>query len=135
VIFSRIHEPKTWSDSLAPVSDRTLLCTEVFCDFNDELWRMSDSDLLEATIAGLKNVGIIQTAEEVEDICIKRLHHAYPLLYAGYEEPLGSVKNRLAAFNNIYLAGRSGAHTYYDMEECLEDIRSTTEKVKQELSS
>ena len=52
---------------------------------------------------------------------MERLPFAYPLLYLGYEKALNAVTGALGRYTNLELAGRSGTHSYYDMEECLLD--------------
>lgn len=107
VVFSRLHEPKLWSRALAPSDDRTMVCAEIFCNYDDELWRMSDADFLKTTVAGLQKIGLVRHDGDVEDICVKRFRYAYPLLYDGYDKFLGVVKDKISSFGNIHLAVRS----------------------------
>jgi protoporphyrinogen oxidase len=71
----------------------------------------------------LLSIGIIEK-DIICDTCIKKIEYAYPLHYKGFEAPLEKVKDYIASFRNIKLVGRSGSHSYYDMEECLIDARN-----------
>ncbi|MFH0754510.1 MAG: FAD-dependent oxidoreductase [Candidatus Omnitrophota bacterium] len=123
-IFSRLHEPKFWSSDMSPSSDRTLVCAEIFCDYNDACWQTEDRVLFERVVSGLKSENLVSQDDIPGEYCVRRIQYAYPLHYCGFEKDLDSLKKSLACFSNLSLAGRSGAHAYYDMEECLNHVRS-----------
>jgi protoporphyrinogen oxidase len=122
LIFSRIHEPKFWFKAIA-LPDKTLICLEIFSTFSDRYWRMSERELIDCAKQSLLSIGIIEK-DIICDTCIKKIEYAYPLHYKGFEAPLEKVKDYIASFRNIKLVGRSGSHSYYDMEECLIDARN-----------
>lgn len=127
IIFSRICEPKFWSKYMAPET-KTLLCAEIFCEPNDFYWRMNDKDILSKTVRGLMQTRLIDSERLVLDACVRKIDYAYPLTYYGFEKSLDCVKDYINSFSNVTLIGRSGRHSYYDMEECLSDVRSTLQK-------
>jgi len=122
VLFSRIHEPKFWSKDMAP-DDNTLLCMEILCNYDDLYWNMEDEEIIKQVRSALKYTGLLNAKDAILDACVKRIKYAYPLHYNGFEKPLNQVKSFLSFFKNLYLTGRSGTHSYLDMEECLDDIR------------
>jgi protoporphyrinogen oxidase len=130
LLFSRLHEPKFWSKNLAP-DNNTMLCTEIFCDYGDAYWQMSEDTLAKKIIINLKNLKLLAMTEEARGFLVKKIEYAYPLLYEGFEQPLQRVKESLRAFDNLVLIGRNGTHSYFDMEDCLEDTRK---KIYQTLS-
>lgn len=123
LLFSRLHEPKVWSKTLAP-DNNTMLCSEVFCDPGDTYWQMNDAALAEKIILNLKSLGLLGRREEARGFLVKKIEYAYPLLYEGFKKPLERIKETLSAFDNLVLIGRSGTHSYFDMEDCLEDTRN-----------
>lgn len=121
-IFSRLHEPKFWSPDMGP-KNKSLLSLEIFCDYNDNLWNKDDAELRKQIVDSLYDTKIIACKGEVVDMCIKKIEYAYPLHYKGFEKPLGKIKNFLSSYVNLSLAGRNGTHSYFDMEECIDDIK------------
>ncbi|MBM3250106.1 MAG: FAD-binding protein [Candidatus Omnitrophica bacterium] len=127
--FSRLYEPKFWSYDMAPFKDKTLLCAEVFCDYGDPRWQMSDYTIAGIVEKDLVAAGILRGDTAVLGTCVKRVRYAYPLLYYGYEGALDKAKGLLSGLKNIRLIGRSGSHAYYDMEECISDTVGAVESV------
>ena len=122
--FSRIHEPKFWSSHMAP-EGKTCLIMEVFCNYNDACWNMSDDEIIKRAEESLLSSGLLDSKCGVDNSIVKKIQYAYPLCYKGYESSLNRVKEYFRGYDNLYLTGRNGAHAYYDMEECLEDVRTT----------
>lgn len=128
IVFSRVHEPKYWSSEMGG-KDRTLLCVEIFCDEGDSHWMMSQGELTRQVCDGLRRVGLLDRDESPQDYYIHRERYAYPLMYCGFERAVDGVRQWLRQYENCHLAGRSGTHSYFDMEECLEDVRRVVEKI------
>lgn len=129
--FCRLCELANWSPLMAP--DGWLPVTfEFFCDEGDRLWKMPEADLLRLA---LEAPSFRRLAGEFEagPSAVVRLPHAYPLLYAGSEAPLAAARKELAAFPNLLLCGRTGAHAYLDTEECLLDAWDAAAKIKKAL--
>jgi protoporphyrinogen oxidase len=129
IIFSRLHEPKFWSAALARDPQKTLVCAEIFCDFKDPLWNSPDKELVHRTCDGMKQAGLLKSHETVSDFFVTRVRYAYPLHFKNYKKPLSEATKTLGSFENLELIGRSGTHSYYDLEQCLQDVlRKTTFK-------
>lgn len=128
IVFSRIYEPKFWSRNLA-CEDKTMLSMEIFCDNNDFYWRMKEDDLIAKAKESLRYSRLINSNDMILDACVKKINYAYPLKYYGYERPLNKVKNFLNSFRNLFLIGRNGTHSYFDMEECFDDVRNKTKLI------
>lgn len=122
IIFSRIHEPKYWSKRLGRES-QSLLCLEIFCDYGDTLWSIDDSELTKRVGASLQKTGIVENRDLTGEMMIKRLRYAYPLHYKKFEVDLNQVMETPKSFKNLHLMGRNGTYSYFDMEECIEDVK------------
>lgn len=127
--FARITEPKNWSQTLVK-DNKTSLCVEIFCQAEDKYWNASDRDLVNMTVQSLENLNIV-TQSEVLCSFVERIPCAYPLMYFNYESDLNVVLSRLSRFKNLWLCGRNGTHSYYDMEDCLMDAYHIQDKVKE----
>lgn len=131
IVFSRIHEPKFWSPDMAP-HGQTLLCIEIFCDNKGGYWEMPDEEIIERVKKSLNVTALLNGKNGFLDACVKRIDYAYPLCYKGFERPLSEIKGFLSSFKNLYLGGRSGTHSYFDMEECLDNIGQTVKKMEED---
>lgn len=127
IFFSRMHEPKFWSNDMSGRRG-TLFCSEVFCDYEDEYWNMDDSELIKKVKDSLKYKGA-PAIDTIYDGCVKRIKYAYPSYYKGYETSLNEIKDFLSSFKNMHLIGRNGTHSYFNMEECLKDVRRKMESL------
>jgi protoporphyrinogen oxidase len=126
--FSRVCELANWSPLMAP-GGWLPMTFEFFCDEGDAVWNMREAELAAVAFASpafKKLAGHFEPGPTA----VERLPHAYPLLYAGSEGPLAAAKKELAAFPNLLLCGRTGAHAYLDTEECLIDAWSAADKIK-----
>lgn len=130
--FSRVCELANWSPLMAP-GGWLPMTFEFFCDEGDALWKMSGEEL-SALAFGSPAFNRLAGRFEAGPVSVERLPHAYPLLYAGSEGPLEAARKEAAAFPNVSLCGRTGAHAYLDTEECLLDAWSAAEKIKISIS-
>ncbi|MEI7482012.1 MAG: FAD-dependent oxidoreductase, partial [Elusimicrobiota bacterium] len=129
IFFSRACELSNWSPSMAGSGGTLPVTFEIFCDEGDRIWRMKDADLLKETECSLRAMKLFG-AFETMDFTAVRLPHAYPLLYAGFEAPLENIKTALSEYRNLELCGRTGAHSYLDMEECLQSAEAVAGRVQ-----
>ena len=61
VPFTRLSEPKNYADVTEP-GDRTVLCAEIPCSREDDLWTLDDAALGKIVVSGLKAAGASGTA-------------------------------------------------------------------------
>lgn len=127
IVFGRIHEPKNWSRDLAP-GDGTSLCLEVFCTEGDERWNMSSEDLHRRCVDDLCRLGFIEAGEVRKTFDIK-VRDAYPVFLVGFEKPLSALTGEVLA-RGVRLVGRTGAFTYKNMDQVMEDALALVEDIE-----
>ena len=98
--------------------DKTCLGLEYFCFEGDELWTMSDQELLDLGTKELETLGMI-SATDVEDGAVVRMPKAYPVYDAEYREALRKVCEFVNDFDNLQLVGRNGMHRYNNQDHSL----------------
>jgi protoporphyrinogen oxidase len=125
ILFSRLHEPKAWSQDMVSQKGKTLLCAEIFCDHNDFTWHRDDGQIAFHVKEGLLKSGLLQATDVVSDFRVERVAYAYPLHLCGAEGALASLRDFFNFFDNLRLAGRSGTHSYFNMEVCLDNVRES----------
>lgn len=127
VPFGRIHEPTNWSGKMAP-EGKTLLVTEHFCWRGDNAWRTADEGLVGNTVSHLARLGFVKP-NEVEDAAVVRVPHAYPVFEVGYEKSYRTILSYLGRFENLHVAGRTGAFKYLNMDHVISAAIDTAQRI------
>ena len=121
LIFGRTHEPKNWSMEMVPSDKYTSLAVELFTSREDELWQLTDDEILQRIIKQMDDIDWIDT-DTVHNGWLQRVPFAYPVYYIGYEEKLRAYHNFLERYNNISLVGRTGSFKYMNSDGVIEDV-------------
>ena len=69
---------------MVPDLARTSLGLEYFCREGDDLWQMTDADLIALATREIAQIGLAQAAEVV-DGCVVRVPKAYPVYGPDYQ--------------------------------------------------
>jgi len=125
--FGRIHEPKNWSDQMAP-EGKTILVTEFFSFRGDAIWNADDETLTKIAVENMERLGFIKM-HEVIGSAVVRTAKAYPLFEVGYKEFCDELHDYLGRFENLHFAGRAGMFRYYNMDHAIESGISTAAKI------
>ncbi len=118
VKLGRIQNFKNWSPYMVPDQNKTCLGLEYFCFEGDELWNMSDQDLIELGKKELELLGLVQACD-VEDGNVVRMPKAYPVYDISYQESLRIVRQFLSQIDNLQVAGRNGMHKYNNQDHSM----------------
>ena len=119
VIFTRVHEPRNWSEELVK-DGKTSLCVEILCNQDNQIWRAPDELLVGRVIADLGRLRILQE-DEVIGASVERVPNAYPLLKLGYRDHLAKLLDYLSQFKNLHLLGRTGMFKYWSMDQVIQE--------------
>lgn len=118
VKVGRIQNFKNWSRFMVPDQNRTSLGMEYFCNENDPIWNMEDSELVETAVADMVELGLAGKTL-VADSYVVRQPHAYPVYDSEYKKNLQTVRDYLNNFDNLQTIGRSGMHRYNNMDHSM----------------
>jgi protoporphyrinogen oxidase len=118
VRVGRIQNFKNWSPDMVPDPSRTSLGLEYFCNEGDRLWRMSDAELVALGTREVARIGLVRE-HDVEDGCVARVRHAYPIYDSGYATHLGVVRRFLDGLERLRTAGRNGLHRYNNQDHAM----------------
>lgn len=116
--LGRIQNFKNWSPYMVPDQNKTCLGLEYFCFEGDELWNMSDQDLIELGKKELELLGLAQVCD-VEDGNVVRMPKAYPVYDSSYQESLRIVRQFLSQIDNLQVVGRNGMHKYNNQDHSM----------------
>ncbi len=118
VKVGRIQNFKNWSAAMVPDPSKTCLGMEYFCDEGDEIWRLSESELISLATQEIAQLGLAQAAQ-VEDGTVIRQPKAYPVYDRDYREHLQVIQDYLGQFENLYTIGRNGMHRYNNQDHSM----------------
>ncbi|OUL21133.1 FAD-dependent oxidoreductase [Nostoc sp. RF31YmG] len=118
VKVGRIQNFKNWSAAMVPDANKTCLGMEYFCSDGDDIWTMSDSELLDLATSEVARLGIAN-ANIVEDGVVLRQAKAYPVYDRDYRQHLQVIQKFLARFDNMQTIGRNGMHRYNNQDHSM----------------
>jgi protoporphyrinogen oxidase len=118
VKVGRIQNFKNWSPEMVADQSKTSLGLEYFCTEGDELWTMSDSDLVELAKRELDRIGLARYAD-IEDGCVFRVPKSYPMYDGEYAKHLEVVRDFVAGLENCHTVGRNGLHRYNNQDHSM----------------
>lgn len=118
VKVGRIQNFKNWSPDMVPDQNMSSLGLEYFCNEGDELWTMSDADLVELGRRELEAIGLARSSDVV-DGRVFRVEKAYPVYDSTYQQHLKTVRSFLDSLENFQTIGRNGLHRYNNQDHAM----------------
>jgi protoporphyrinogen oxidase len=118
VRVGRIQNYRSWSPWMVPDPDKACVGLEYFCFAGDELWSMSDDDLVELAAGELERLGLASRTKVERGFAI-RVPKAYPIYDADYAERVGVVRTWLDGIENLQQVGRNGLHRYNNSDHSM----------------
>ena len=118
VRLGRVQNFKNWSPEMVPDEGTSALGLEYFVNVGDDLWSMSDEDLVALGTKECALLGLVQ-AEEVFDGCVVRMPKAYPVYDMDYQATLATLRGWLDPIENLQLVGRNGQHRYNNQDHSM----------------
>ncbi len=116
IMAHRISFPSNYSPCVAPEGHSAVLA-EITCDRDDEIWNMSDGEIIETTISDLEKIGLVNQSD-VDLASLNRVEHAYVINDIEYAENVGRVKEYVCG-QGIDLIGRFSEFAYLNMDACV----------------
>ncbi len=132
-----IHEPgvkmcrvqifNNWSSYMVADLDKVWMGLEYVCSEKDDLWKMSDDDLVKFGVEELEKIGLLDKADFV-DGTVLRMPKAYPGYFGTYKD-FDVIKKYVNGFDNLYLVGRNGMHRYNNQDHSMLTAMETVEQI------
>ncbi|HST18224.1 MAG TPA: NAD(P)/FAD-dependent oxidoreductase [Gaiellaceae bacterium] len=118
VRVGRIQNYRSWSPWMVPDPDKACVGLEFFCFAGDDLWTMSDDDLVELAAAELEQLGLAERSK-VERGFVTRVPKAYPIYDTDYAERVATIRGWLEGIENLQQVGRNGLHRYNNSDHSM----------------
>lgn len=113
---TRISEPKNYRDGGDPPG-RTVLCAEVPCDTGDDVWSAGEEALGALVTDTLVRAGL--PPARPEQVVVRRLPHAYPIYFRGYEEHFSTLDAWANSLPRVLTFGRQGLFAHDNTHHAL----------------
>jgi protoporphyrinogen oxidase len=118
VRVGRIQNYRSWSPWMVPDATKACVGLEYFCFAGDELWTMSDDDLVELAARDLEQLGLAPR-EKVERGYAVRVPKAYPMYDVDYADRVEAIRAWLETIGNLQQVGRNGLHRYNNSDHSM----------------
>src|SRR3954449_10162508 len=118
VQVGRIQNYRSWSPWMVPDPDKACVGLEYFCFAGDELWTMSDDDLVALAAKELEELGL-STRAKVERGFVTRVPKAYPIYDSNYDGRVQTIRTWLDGIENLQQVGRNGLHRYNNSDHSM----------------
>jgi protoporphyrinogen oxidase len=133
VQLGRIQIFNNWSPYMVNKPKETIwIGLEYFCSEGDELWNMTNDEMVEFASNELISLNIIKKNDIVDAHCEKVIK-AYPAYFDTYKE-IDEVIEYLDSIDNLYCIGRNGQHRYNNMDHSMvtafECVNNISKKIK-----
>jgi protoporphyrinogen oxidase len=118
VSASRVSEPKRYRDGAATdPAGRTVLCAEIPCEPEGEVWHMTAEALGVRVRSELATQDLL--LPEPSDVVVRRVRHAYPIYTIGFEESLATTESWALAQRSLLSLGRQGLFAHDNTHHAL----------------
>ena len=97
---------------------KTCLGLEYFAFVGDELWNLTDQELVELGKKEICQIGLAQK-HEIEDGTVIRMPKAYPMYTGSFREDMDCLKIFLSSLKNLFCCGRNGQHRYNNQDHSM----------------
>ena len=118
VKVGRVQNFKNWSPEMVPDPDKTFLGLEYFCNEGDELWSMSDAELIQLATQELETMGLARAADVAGGTVVRQLK-TYPVYTGEYQAYLERIRGFLDSISNLQTVGRNGLHMYNNQDHSM----------------
>jgi protoporphyrinogen oxidase len=117
VLVGRLQIFNNWSPFMVSDPSKVWVGLEYFCYESDDLWKMSDQELIELGGREMEKIGIIERAA-VLDATVIRMPKTYPA-YFGTHGRFDEIRRFLDPISNLFLLGRNGMHRYNNQDHSM----------------
>jgi protoporphyrinogen oxidase len=118
VRVGRIQNYRSWSPWMVPDPAKACVGLEYFCFAGDDLWTMSEDDLVELAASELEQLGLAARSKVERGFAI-RVPKAYPIYDTDYAERVTTIRTWLDTVENLQQVGRNGLHRYNNSDHSM----------------
>jgi protoporphyrinogen oxidase len=118
VRMARIANYNNFSKYMVNHEPKTALSVEYFVFQSEELWKMSDQELIELASRELALMKLVEKQKIITGWVVRETE-SYPTYYLGFREHYEVIKNEINKFQNLYPIGRGGMYKYNNQDHSI----------------
>jgi protoporphyrinogen oxidase len=118
VRVGRIQNFKNWSPEMVSDPGVSFIGLEYFANRGDDLWRLTDDELIQLGTAEGEALGLL-AATEVRAGVVVRMPKAYPVYDGEYAHHVQVLREWLDRLPNVLAIGRNGQHRYNNQDHSM----------------
>ncbi|WP_048148988.1 protoporphyrinogen/coproporphyrinogen oxidase [Methanolacinia paynteri] len=125
-LFHRVCFNKYFSENMVP-NGKSSIMVEITANIGDNIWNLSDEDLIKNVISSLSEEGFLKK----EDVCetdLRRTKYAYVIPDLEYSKNIDFIKSYLKT-QEIELCGRFSEYKYLNMDACIRSAMDLAKKI------
>ncbi|HCU98414.1 MAG TPA: hypothetical protein DGM69_03615 [Chloroflexi bacterium] len=131
--YHRLAEMEKFCDTLFPKGEN-MLAVEFSCHRGDNIWKMTEEELLEVALPDLENDRIL-SRDDVDKLFVVRASHAYPIRFVDFRKNLDTFLDYIDSKENIDVLGRTGEYQYIDSDQCMDRALVLADKISAKLKA
>lgn len=114
----RISNFRNWVPALYGEEKSSIICLEYWCNSEDKMWNLSDTDFNKMAKEDLEKTGLLNELK-AKDFKVLRLKDSYPVYFSGYKSVLKPIIEYLSKIEGLYLIGRGGSYKYNNQDHSI----------------
>ena len=118
VAIARVANYRNFSRAMAGSDNVSPLTAEYFASPGDELSTASDATLISRAVRELARVGML-APDQVRNGFVVRSTNAYPVMQAGHQHYVATIRSWLDEFENLLPIGRAGMFKYNNQDHAM----------------
>lgn len=116
-----------WSPWLVADPKTTWIGMEYFCNTEDDLWSLSDSEMSTLAVGELESIGFANPGDLLDTVVI-RVPKAYPAYFGTYDQ-FAEIREWVDSIENLHLIGRNGMHRYNNQDHSMLTAMAAVENI------
>lgn len=129
VNVGRLQVFNNWSPFMVADSNKTWVGLEYFCNETDEIWNLSEKEMVNLAIEEMIKLGFINSNSDVTDSTVIKVPKTYPAYFGSYSE-FGKIRSFTDAIENLFLVGRNGMHKYNNQDHSMLTAMQAVKNIK-----
>lgn len=118
VKVGRVQVFNNWSPYMVADPNNAWLGLEYFCQESDDLWQMSDDQLIKLSQQEMHDIGLV-FPESAMDAVVLKVPKAYPGYFGEAYQDFDKLQQAIDAVKNLFLIGRNGMHRYNNQDHSM----------------
>lgn len=130
--FNRLSEQKNLNKESSPPG-KTVISLDIACNYNDEIWNMSNEEFFKLALSDLIRLGIDE--HQISEYFSLKLQDVYPVYDIDFHTRLQGILDIIKQYPNLYSTGRQGLFLNNDIHDSMEMGKLSSEFIMNEKSS